>query len=99
MGYLPGGYMVPGWTARAASVNASGPNPHAVTLDAGLSVIYPDSAPSANLARREMLGVKLRTPFPATVIGSQLQQAARLIYFGSHSGLGRQMVTGNSGRV
>jgi hypothetical protein len=89
MAYLPGGHMVPGWPARDARLGVSALNQCFVSFESGLTAIYPDSAIGGQEVRRGMRGTTLRTAFPATALGVQLQQAAQLIRFGCNAGLGR----------
>lgn len=91
--YLPGGYMVPAWAARMAGLESGSTNQRSISFDTGLTAIYPDSQIKADDIRKGMLGAPLRTRFPATALGAELQQAARLIQFGSRAGSGRQILT------
>jgi uncharacterized protein (DUF1501 family) len=93
MAYLPEGHMVPGWPARAAGLSVSALHHRSLSFDSGLTAIHPDSAMDGQVVRQGMRGTALRTQFPNTPLGLELQQAAQLIGFGSTAGLGRQILT------
>ena len=98
LGYLPGGFAVPGWAARLAGLKLTAPNPNALAFDSGTSMVLPagfrlppEEEPNALLARAMAGAAHWITRFPATSLGRQLQQVASLLQAGPQMGMSQQI--------
>ena len=104
--YLPNGFATPRWAASLAGWKGTGPIRNAFTgfpslypgrTEIGMSLLTPgastagDHARSALRQRATAAIPGLRTAFPSTGIGQQLQEVASLIQASAATGLGRQV--------
>jgi uncharacterized protein (DUF1501 family) len=95
--YLPNGVLMQQWAPKVQQPDPREPGPQVFNIG-GVSVISPErlniSGPPANnpVIVDRISRSKLRTAFPETTLGSQLQRVARLLEASASLGLTRPML-------